>query len=289
MAETPAQKDFGKLEFLGGLELRSEHKDFGGISGFRFTDAQGRFLAITDKGSWLTGILDRKETAPASLSKTRIGRLRKANGKALKKKKHADAEGLETLGGDFLISFERNHRVERFSWKGKKLQQTSGIRTINLNGYDLENNHGPEAIAYSQETGTLYVFPEGDEINDNLYRGFIIRNEEVSEIAVVRDGYYRITDASFTASGDMFLLERFYNPVLGVSVRIRKFSNQELNASDTIEGEILLEASWRHEIDNMEGLDVSTMADGSTRLTLISDDNFSKSQRTLLLEFRLRP
>jgi len=41
------------------------------------------------------------------------------------------------------------------------------------------------------------------------------------------------------------------------------------------------------EIDNMEGLAVHRNAKGETILTLISDDNFSSFQRTLLLQFAL--
>ncbi|MEO1311639.1 MAG: esterase-like activity of phytase family protein, partial [Pseudomonadota bacterium] len=38
-------------------------------------------------------------------------------------------------------------------------------------------------------------------------------------------------------------------------------------------------------VDNFEGLAVARGADGGERLYLISDDNFSKRQNTLLLEF----
>ena len=41
------------------------------------------------------------------------------------------------------------------------------------------------------------------------------------------------------------------------------------------------------QIDNMEALSVHRTADGALVLTLISDDNFSQLQRTLLLQFTL--
>jgi hypothetical protein len=40
-----------------------------------------------------------------------------------------------------------------------------------------------------------------------------------------------------------------------------------------------------YEIDNMEGLTVTRNAAGETLLTMVSDDNFSMLQRTLLLRF----
>jgi hypothetical protein len=50
---------------------------------------------------------------------------------------------------------------------------------------------------------------------------------------------------------------------------------------------MLLEADLGYEIDNMEGLSVHRGAAGETVLTLVSDDNFSIIQRTLLLQFTL--
>jgi hypothetical protein len=49
---------------------------------------------------------------------------------------------------------------------------------------------------------------------------------------------------------------------------------------------VLIEADLGHEIDNMEGLAVHQEG-GRTFVTVISDDNFSPGQRTLLLEFEL--
>ena len=42
-----------------------------------------------------------------------------------------------------------------------------------------------------------------------------------------------------------------------------------------------------YQIDNMEGLSVHRAPDGALVLTLISDDNFSPLQRTVLLQFTL--
>jgi hypothetical protein len=49
----------------------------------------------------------------------------------------------------------------------------------------------------------------------------------------------------------------------------------------------LFAADLGHEIDNMEGIDAHVTAEGETVLTLVSDDNFSLLQRTLLLQFTL--
>jgi hypothetical protein len=50
---------------------------------------------------------------------------------------------------------------------------------------------------------------------------------------------------------------------------------------------VLIEADLGYEIDNMEGLSVHRAANGDVVLTLVSDDNFSIIQRTILLQFTL--
>jgi hypothetical protein len=58
-------------------------------------------------------------------------------------------------------------------------------------------------------------------------------------------------------------------------------------AGTTIDGPSIFDADLGQEIDNFEGLDVHVTLDGDTVLTLVSDDNFSMIQRTLLLQFTL--
>jgi len=86
----------------------------------------------------------------------------------------------------------------------------------------------------------------------------------------------------------MLLLERWYQPLRGVGMRIRRIAGREIRPGALLDGPRLIEADLGYEIDNMEGLSVH-LESGRTVLTLISDDNFSFLQRTLLLEFELLP
>jgi hypothetical protein len=54
-----------------------------------------------------------------------------------------------------------------------------------------------------------------------------------------------------------------------------------------IDGPSIFDADLGDEIDNMEGIDVHVTPEGDTVLTMVSDDNFSVIQRTLLLQFTL--
>ena len=73
-------------------------------------------------------------------------------------------------------------------------------------------------------------------------------------------------------------------------------------ALERIDGDIdqrarsrFVETGWRKlaemdsqmTVDNFEGIAVKEMPDGRTRLFIVSDDNFSPAQRTLLMVFDL--
>jgi hypothetical protein len=70
-------------------------------------------------------------------------------------------------------------------------------------------------------------------------------------------------------------------------VRIRRIALGAIKPGAVVDGPVLLEADLGFEIDNMEGLSVHRMPSGEIVLTLVSDDNFSALQRTLLLQFTL--
>jgi hypothetical protein len=68
-------------------------------------------------------------------------------------------------------------------------------------------------------------------------------------------------------------------------MRIRRIVANDLKPGATITGDVLLDATDALNIDNMEGIAVHRSAARETILTLISDDNYSALQRTLLMQF----
>jgi hypothetical protein len=65
-------------------------------------------------------------------------------------------------------------------------------------------------------------------------------------------------------------------------MRIRRIKASDIKRGALITGETLLEATDALNIDNMEGIAAHRSPSGETILTLISDDNFSALERTLL-------
>jgi len=87
---------------------------------------------------------------------------------------------------------------------------------------------------------------------------------------------------------NLLILERKYDALNGVTIRIRKIPLDSIKQDATVDGAVVLEADMQYQVDNMEGISVHRDSSGEAILTLISDDNFSAIQRTLLLQFAYR-
>ena len=286
LSENPNQNQFGKLEFLGGLILESRHEEFGGFSAMRFM-ADNQLVILSDKARVVTARLERNNNKPLGLENAKITRIKASNGRTITDAEDKDAEGLEISGNSFFVGYERNDRIMRFSMSGQTLIANNDYN-VDLNPQGFPKNKGPEAIAIQPATGMLYVFAEQALDEDGNHRGVVISGGKIiRKLSVKYRDSFSLTDAVFLPNGDLILLERYYNPFTGVFMRMRRIKSGTLETDSPLDGEILIDVSYTHEIDNMEGLAATKMQDGSTRLTLISDDNFSRNQRTVLLEFKL--
>ena len=84
------------------------------------------------------------------------------------------------------------------------------------------------------------------------------------------------------------MITRYYSFLHGVAVRLYRVSSQDIRTGNLMEGELLAEMRKPITVDNMEGLDVVTTPDGRTLVFMLSDDNQSSRQRTLLMMFELQ-
>ena len=73
----------------------------------------------------------------------------------------------------------------------------------------------------------------------------------------------------------------------GITARIRRVPQRDIRPGAVVDGPVLIEADLGYQLDNMEGMAVHRSPSGETIITLVSDDNFSPLQRTLLLQFAL--
>lgn len=283
---------FGPFEYLGGVELTSPDPIFGGLSALRLLDDGTGVIAVTDTGYWLTGDLQRDRNGRITgLANAVLAAMRNLAGEVVQSRYQADAEGLAIDGDRVLVSFERDHRIEVFALSGIPTAAPVSTLAHPIPDYEFRSNRGMEALAIAPKgsalDGAVIAVSEKSINKQGDVFAAIVTGPGKGVFFVRRHPPFDVTDGDFLPNGDLLLLERRFSVSQGVGMRIRRISGGDIRAGKTVDGDVLLEADFGYQIDNMEGLDVTTGPDGSTRVLLLSDDNHSLLQRTLLLEFRL--
>lgn len=285
---------FGALTFAGGFSMTSTNRNFGALSSFRFLDGTGtRFAAVADTGFFITGsvLRDAAGFTPSGFSQLAFQELPDKNDRISKAKWETDAESLDVARGEVTIGFERVHRLSRYGLVDGVLGARSGNLDFLIAPRELRGNRGFETLARAPDGGTLAgalvaVSEKSLDPAGNVLAA-ILAGPQKGIFTIARSDEFDVTDGDFLPNGDLIILERSYQMAKGVRMRLRRITGEALKPGAVVDGEILLEAGMSHQIDNMEGLDIWQAPDGTTRLSLVSDDNKSILQRNLYLEFVL--
>jgi hypothetical protein len=285
----PERTRFGRLTFRGGLALESSHRDFGGLSSIRVLADGERFLAVTDKGNWLRGRIVSRDGRPIAIRDAEIAPVLGPDGRPLRRRGWYDTEALAEDGAVFYVGIERVNRIVRFDYgkyglhaRGKPIPVPSAFRT-------LSHNLSLECLAASPPGGPggpLIALTERSLDADGNHQGFLI-GRGGGAFALRRTDDFDVSDCVPTSQGELLVLERRFSWLRGMAMRIRSLRLADIKPGALLDGPALIVADLGTQIDNMEGLSLHRAPDGALVLTLISDDNFSPLQRTVLLQFQM--
>ena len=286
------QRNFGKLEFIGGIEFSSSNAHVGALSGMTLIKGRSQILAVTDTGYWFTAAIKRNSSgAPIALKAGRMAPLLDRFGKPYQHKWNADAESIVIDGDYALVSFERDNRVLRYRLDLENFASIPEQVKLNLDVTGLRANKGLETILKAPVDGLLkgatIIISERSYAKKNRIKAAILDGPGKGLFTVKRKGKFDITDGDFLPNGDLLLLERRFNLANGIGMRLRRIKAGKIKPDANLKGKTLLKADGSYQIDNMEGLSITTDDEGHIFLSLISDDNHSMLQRNLYLEFRL--
>jgi hypothetical protein len=282
---------FGALEFRSGLVLTSPYADFGGLSALHLDASGEHFVSLSDRGHWFTGRIVYSGKTMTGLADVEAAPMLGSDGRPLAAKGWYDTESLAVDGSAYYVGIERTQRIVRFDFsqggvtsRGEEIVVPPAVRK-------LPSNKGLESLVMVPKglplQGTLIAISErGLDASGNIL-GFLIGGLTPGQFTVRRRDDFDISDAALLPSGDLLLLERKFSWISGVGIRIRRIPLATLQPDAVIDGPDIFSADLSNDVDNMEGLAVHRTADGDVVLTLISDDNFSVLQRTLLLQFTL--
>lgn len=279
----------------GGLELKSTSDTFGGLSGIGFVDADNRLVMVSDRGRFITGqLIYDDQNRPASLVGVSTENIQNSKGAALPRAYTRDAEALSVIWRDgeataVRVGFEGLTRVADFTLNNGKPK--GAAKEVGIPGWltDTRTNQSLEAVCIappaSPIAGSTLLLTEGVLDDDGQHSAYLLGRNDKGELGYRSGDGTDPTDCAFLPNGDLLVLERGI-ALFTFHMRLKLVPAAEVKAGAHMEGRLLLESSGG-DIDNMEGVAVHAAPDGSTRITLISDNNFNDWERSLMLEFSL--
>jgi hypothetical protein len=284
--EDKTQETVGGLLWRGGLAITSNDPRFGGLSDLVLAPDGSAFTAVSDAGRWVTARLTYDSAGKlAGITGGASGTLRNPKGLLLSGKREQDAEGLVRLDdGSLMVAFERNHRFLQYGKGGlggvpKALPAPAGLAGARANA-------GVEALVALAGV-RLLAFTEGQKMGDSYAVYLREADGQWHSLALQPKGLFVPTGAAQLPNGDVLLLERRFTILGGLGARLSRIPLATIRPGALLTGREIAELRPPLTLDNFEGVAVHRLGDGATRITLVSDDNFSPLQRTLIVQFEL--
>jgi hypothetical protein len=268
----------GAFVYAGGLALTSpDTSRLHGLSDLKVWP-DGRLLSVSDEGDVFEGrlVLDGAGRL-TGVSDGRLWPLPGEDGQPLSAhgKRESDSEGIaELANGDRLVSLERDDRILLYPAAGGPPRRAPSPNVV------FPDNLGMEALTDAPALGPdAYIV--GGEASGQTWICRLSSGCTDSALVGKTDEFGLTAVTPLPGGGRAYLL-RAFSVLQGVRITLRI-----TGADGATLDELKLAAPLA--VDNLEGVAALPQPDGSIRFYLISDDNFSKLQRTLLLAFDWRP
>ena len=279
----------GDLRYLGGLWLKSDDKGFGGVSGLSVEEKNGelRILGITDEGDKLTGRLVIQDDHLRGVDSAVMEPLVNLEGAPIAGKAWGDAESVSRLpDGRVLVGFEQHHRIWAY---GPDLTGPARVFETPAALQKAPSNGSVESIA-NWPDGRVLAIMEQMKTEDGNFAAFLLQGGLWSTLEWKASAPgFEASDATVLPNGELLVLERFWSVLAPLDLRSRiiRVRGDSVKAGAVLQGELIAELRAPLTEDNFEGIAAYRDANGATRLLIVSDDNFNRAQRTLLLWFEL--
>lgn len=278
----PGPRRVGDLIFLNAWELGSNNEDFGGISALTAL-ADGRFIGVSDAGTLIGFGLTRDDRVDRPF----IAPLPDSRGpQATYKDRDSEGIAYDAASGQFWVSYEANHAIRRFSRSFAR--STGTVRPREMQSWP--SNKGAECIIRLVD-GRFMIISESLE-DDDSHQALLLSGDPVEPgTDIARFTYrppagYRVTDGTQLPDGRLLILNRWVGLPNGFAAKLALVDTDSIEKGAAVSGQVIATLSSPLLVDNMEGIAISR--DGANVIVwLISDNNFSIFQRTLLMKFRL--
>ncbi len=286
----------GKLHYMGGLKITSSKRYFGGISSFVVSPEGDQILGISDRGLWLIAdLVYGQNNHLADIENARMAPLKQLSGKI---KPARDAEALTAVdGAGYVVSFESPHTLRYFqathaynydSLFFASAQKVTFAPILPNSFASLPKNLGIEALTTLPD-GRMLAFSENTltKKDKTFSQGWLIGHGKVEKLGFEVSPSYRPTDMATLPNGDILVLERHFSLAKGMAARLTRISAKLINTDKIIKGEVIADLAYPFNLDNMEALAVRENAKGEIIIYIMSDNNYNRLQRNILMMFKL--
>jgi hypothetical protein len=280
----------GQLDFLAGFVLTGDGPDWGGLSGMAISPDGQELWSVADVGAWYR--FELRHDGAGRLTDIALGdtgRLLDDAGRPIVTKCRGDAEALARKSdGYFYVTFECRHRIWRYRAPGNPFGAAARVVRLPAGAKSLFNNAGLEAAVFLPGD-RLFLLVESGDIADPDLPGWYFDGQHWQSVSHPRTGAFEPTDMTLLPSGDVLLLERSFSVLAGPRARLSILPLSSIKPGARLSGREIAVIGPPLTVDNFEAVAARPGPDGSTLIYILSDDNQNALQRTLLLQFRLRP
>ena len=289
---------FGGLEWRGGIELASEDERFGGLSSLELSQDGTGLLAVSDRGFWFKADLAYTDGHLSGLDNAVMAPILAADGKPNKGKVRSDAEALAgwepgRIDGKVIVGFESRARAGLFDLGKDGFK--ARFKDLKLPKEMAKGPPNKELEAIGRFTsgpfaGSILAISELNKDENGDIRAFLWGGRKAFNFSIKQFEDYAITDLAILPDGDILTVERSFGASALPGMAIRRIKTQDIIANGAVSPSLVFSGRMPfYRIDNMEGIAVSKL-NGETRITIVSDNNYRPQfQRTLLLQFALKP
>lgn len=279
-AAKPDRVRVGALTLIGGWQLTSDFRPFGGLS------------SLNVEGNHVTALGD-----AGSIVRFRIGRFGHASDASIvpvprgcgpeRVKSDRDTESLahDPVSGSWWIGYEWRNAICRTNRDFTIAQRAARPPAMR----DWPRTGGAETILRLNDARVLILAERAKGTEERpllIYHGDPTDAATPVDLAhyVPPDGFSP-TDAAQLPDGRILILNRSFN-LWGLFTAKLVLADQPVVRGAVLKGRVIATLAPPLIADNFEGLSV-TVENGRPIVWMVSDDNFMRWQRTLLLKFAL--
>ena len=280
-AGDPARRQVGVLTFLGGVSLTSRDPAFGGFSSLSVVG--DHFTSLSDYGD----IVQFRMNGAFEVSDPQFCDLPAGPGTGWQKRER-DSESLavDPVSGAIWVGFERANQIWRYGPRFTLPTAQAAPPAMAR----WEKNGGAESLVRLHD-GRFLVIAETDRrdrpVRDLLlFPGDPTRHPDALVASYQPPDGYDPSDAVELPDGRVLVLNRRFALPFSWSAVLTMIDPRGAKAGLTLVGREVARFAAPLTVDNFEGLAV-TREGGATILWMVSDDNQSFLQRTLLMKFRI--